>query len=236
MIFVVTVISVLAFALTNIFAKKNWQTVLSISFAGIFLISLALITANDHYHYGMKKVTETTTQTLLSTADNKDMNMLLYQPLGDGTEKIYLYKTNDSQKKPKTTGTGHVSNIVKTNQKKSQLKTEKTYWVYKNENTKFWFGLSSKNHQLVKERNTFDVQNEWFVLSTTQAKKLAKLAQENKSTMQNDAKLFVQEKVKTAMMQNPTMDQTTQQKIIQEATSEYQHQAMAKLIAKIEKE
>ncbi|OJG41442.1 hypothetical protein RV02_GL001029 [Enterococcus gilvus] len=184
----------------------------------------------------MKKVTETTTQTLLSTADNKDMNMLLYQPLGDGTEKIYLYKTNDSQKKPKTTGTDHVSNIVKTNQKKSQLKTEKTYWVYKNDTTKFWFGLSSKNHQLVKERNTFDVQNEWFVLSTTQAKKLAKLAQENKSTMQNDAKLFVQEKVKTAMMQNPTMDQTTQQKIIQEATSEYQHQAMAKLIAKIEKE
>lgn len=236
MIFVVTIISVLAFALTNIFAKKTWQTVLSIIFAGIFLISLALITANDHYHYGMKKVTETTTQTLLSTADNKDMNMLLYQPLGDGTEKIYLYKTNDSQKKPKTTGTDHVSNIVKTNQKKSQLKTEKTYWVYKNDTTKFWFGLSSKNHQLVKERNTFDVQNEWFVLSTTQAKKLAKLAQENKSTMQNDAKLFVQEKVKTAMMQNPTMDQTTQQKIIQEATSEYQHQVMAKLIAKIEKE
>lgn len=236
MIFVVTVISVLAFALTNIFAKKTWQTVLSIIFAGIFLISLALITANDHYHYGMKKVTETTTQTLLSTADNKDMNMLLYQPLGDGTEKIYLYKTNDSQKKPKTTGTDHVSNIVKTNQKKSQLKTEKTYWVYKNDTTKFWFGLSSKNHQLVKERNTFDVQNEWFVLSTTQAKKLAKLAQENKNTMQNDAKLFVQEKVKTAMMQNPTMDQTTQQKIIQEATSEYQHQVMAKLIAKIEKE
>lgn len=236
MIFVVTIISVLAFALTNIFAKKTWQTVLSIIFAGIFLISLALITANDHYHYGMKKVTETTTQTLLSTADNKDMNMLLYQPLGDGTEKIYLYKTNDSQKKPKTTGVDHVSNIVKTNQKKSQLKTEKTYWVYKNDTTKFWFGLSSKNHQLVKERNTFDVQNEWFVLSTTQAKKLAKLAQENKSTMQNDAKLFVQEKVKTAMMQNPTMDQTTQQKIIQEATSEYQHQVMAKLIAKIEKE
>lgn len=236
MIFVVTVISVLAFALTNIFAKKTWQTVLSIIFAGIFLISLALITANDHYHYGMKKVTETTTQTLLSTADNKDMNMLLYQPLGDGTEKIYLYKTNDSQKKPKTTGADHVSNIIKTSQKKSQLKTEKTYWVYKNDTTKFWFGLSSKNHQLVKERNTFDVQNEWFVLSTTQAKKLAKLAQENKSTMQNDAKLFVQEKVKTAMMQNPTMDQTTQQKIIQEATSEYQHQVMAKLIAKIEKE
>ena len=64
MIFAITIISVLAFALINIFAKKTWQTFLSIIFAGIFLISLGFITANDHYHYGMKKVTETTTQTL----------------------------------------------------------------------------------------------------------------------------------------------------------------------------
>lgn len=55
MIFAITIISVLAFALINIFAKKTWQTFLSIIFAGIFLISLGFITANDHYHYGMKK-------------------------------------------------------------------------------------------------------------------------------------------------------------------------------------
>lgn len=235
MIFVVTIISVLAFALTNIFAKKTWQTILSVVFAVIFLISLGFITANDHYHYGMKKVTETTTQTLSSTADNKAMKMLLYQPLGNGKEKIYLYKTNESQKKPKPTGTDHVSNTVKKNQAKSQLQTAKTYWVYKNDTTKFWFGLSSKNHQLIKEKNTFDVQKDWLVLSTDQAKKLAELVQENKTTMQTAAKSFVQEKVKAAMMQNPSMDQTAQQKVIQQATAEYQQQAMKKLIAEATK-
>lgn len=235
MIFVVTIISVLAFALTNIFAKKTWQTILSVAFAAIFLISLGFITANDHYHYGMKKVTETTTQTLTSTADNKAMKMLLYQPLGNGKEKIYLYKTNESQKKPKPTGTDHVSNIVKKDQAKSQLQTTKTYWVYKNDTIKFWFGLSSKNHQLIKEKNTFDVQKDWLVLSTDQAKKLAKLVQENKTTMQTAAQSFVQEKVKAAMMQNPSMDQTAQQKVIQQATAEYQQQAMKKLIAEATK-
>lgn len=235
MIFAITIISVLAFALINIFAKKTWQTFLSIIFAGIFLISLGFITANDHYHYGMKKVTETTTQTLTSTADNKDMKMLLYQPLGNGTEKIYLYKTNESQKKPKTTGTDHVSNRVKKNQEKTQLVTAKTYWVYKNEIAKFWFGLSSKNHQLINEKNTFNVQKDWFVLSTDQAKELAKLVTKNKTSMQNDAKKFVQEKIEAAMIQNPSMDQATQQKIIQQATKEYQQQSMAKLIAEVTK-
>lgn len=235
MIFAITIISVLAFALTNIFAKKTWQTILSIIFAAIFLVSLVFITANDHYHYGMKKVTETTTQTLVSAAAGKNTNMLLYQPLGNGTEKVYLYKTNESQKKPKPTGTDHVTNVVKKDQAKSQIQTDKTYWVYKNDTAKFWFGLSSKNHQLIKEKNTFDVQKNWLVLSTDQAKELAKLVQKNKASMQTQAKAFVQEKVKAAMMQNPALDQTAQQKVIQQATAEYQQQAMAKLVAEVMK-
>lgn len=53
--------------------------------------------------------------------------------------------------------------------------------------------------------------------------------------MESEAKNFVQEKVKAAIMQNPSMDQTTQQKVIQQATKEYQQQAMTKLIAKATK-
>ena len=88
---------------------------------------------------------------------------------------------------------------------------------------------------MIKEKNTFDVQKDWLVLSTDQAKKLAKLVQENKTTMQTAAQSFVQEKVKAAMMQNPSMDQTAQQKVIQQATAEYQQQAMKKLIAEATK-
>ena len=202
MIFAVTIISVLAFALTNIFAKKMWHTALSIVFALLFIVSLCLITANDHYHYGMKKVTDTTTQALTSSADNKNMNMLLYQPLGNGTEKVYIYKTNEAQKKAKTTGTEHVTNVVKENQTKSQLETKKTYWVYTNDTAKLWFSLSSKDQ---------------------------------KATMETEAKAYVQEQVKAAMMKNPKMDQAEQQKVIKQATAEYQQQAMAKMIAQAKK-
>ena len=62
MIFVITIISVIAFALTNIFAKKAWQTFLSTIFAALSFVSVGFIIANEHDHYGMKRVTETTTQ------------------------------------------------------------------------------------------------------------------------------------------------------------------------------
>ncbi|MGG5370748.1 DUF4811 domain-containing protein [Enterococcus sp. AZ196] len=212
MIFAITIISVLTFALTNIFAKKTWQKLLSMIFAIIFLISLIFITANDRYHYAMKKTTETTTQTLISATNNKNINLLLYQPLGNGTEKIYLYKTNESQKKPRTTGINHVENTLKKNQSQTQLRTDKTYWVYKNDTARFWFGLSSKNHQLIKEKNTFNVSKDWLILSTDQAKNLTKLIAENESSMQKESKSFIQEKVKNAMIQDPTMDQVAQKK------------------------
>ncbi len=53
----------------------------------------------------MEEVTETKTTPLVSSADQSDVNMLLYQSLGDGTEKVYLYRTDDKQKEPKATGT-----------------------------------------------------------------------------------------------------------------------------------
>ncbi|MEQ7032038.1 DUF4811 domain-containing protein [Enterococcus avium] len=235
MIFVITIISVIAFALTNIFAKKAWQTFLSIIFAAIFLVSLGFIIANDHDHYGMKRVTETTTQSLTSSADSKDMKMLLYQPLGNGEEKVFLYKTNESQIKPKSTGTDHVTNLVKKDQTKSQLKIKKSYWVYKNNTAKFWFRFTSKNHLLIEEKNIFEVQKNWLVLSTKQAKKLAEIVQENKTSMQTEAKSFVQDKVKEALMKNPTLNQAAQQKLIQQATADYQQQTIAKIIAKVTK-
>lgn len=235
MIFAITIISVLAFALTNIFAKKTWQTIFSILFATIFLVSLGFIIANDHYHFGMKKFTETTTQTLTSTSGSKNINMLLYQPLGNGTEKIYLYKTNEAQKKPKRTGTDHIENVIKKNQTKTQVQTDKTYWIYNSATARFWFGLSSKNHQLIKEKNTFNIQKDWLVLSTGQAKKLEKLVSENGSSMQNEAKNYIHKKVEAALVQNPTMDQITQQRIIQDATQEYQKQAIVKLVSEATK-
>ena len=187
MILIITFLSILVFTIINIFAKNRWQTGLSIFFAAVFLVTLGFIIANDHYHYGKKKVTETTVQPLVSSTNGDQNNLLLYQPLGNGTEKIYLYKTDEDQKKPFTTGTDLVTNHLKTDQKQARLIEKKTYWTYKNQVAKNGFNLTSKDRELVKEDNTFEIRNDWFVLTTDQAKKLAKLMATNQNTMAEQA-------------------------------------------------
>ena len=58
MIIGVLIVSLLAFALTNVFAK-NMANLLSLIFGLIFVASLSLIVANLSNHFGMEKVTET---------------------------------------------------------------------------------------------------------------------------------------------------------------------------------
>lgn len=235
MIFIIMIASLLIFSLLNVFAKKRWQTGVSLVFIALFFVSLILVVANDHYHFGMKKQTSETTQTLVSSTPNAQANMLLYQPLGNGTEKVYLYRTNESQKKPQPTGTDSVTNRVEKNSTKNELTTKKTYWVYKNDAMKLWFNWSSKNKQFIREQNTFHVTSDWLVLSTPQAKKLAKLVAQNKPQMETEAKAYVTEQVKQAMMKNPTMDDAAKQQVIQQATADFQKQAMAKIVAEVTK-
>lgn len=64
---------------------------------------------------------------------------------------------------------------------------KKTYWTYKNQVAKNWFNLTSKDRELVKEDNTFEIRNDWFVLTTDQAKKLAELMATNQNTMAEKA-------------------------------------------------
>lgn len=230
MILIITILSVVAFAFTNIFAKKSWQTLLSIIFAAIFMASLTLIVANDHYHFGMKKETMTTTETL-SSSTSGTADMLLYQPLGNGSEKVYLYKTNDSQKKLSQTGTDKVTNKLVEKASQNQIITKKIYWTYKNDTMKLFFGLTSKNKELVREVNTFKVSQSWLVLSTSQAKKLGKLVKQNQATIKTEAAAYVQAKITEALTADPNLSQADQAQVSKEAAATYQAQAMAKLVA-----
>lgn len=54
MIIGVLIVSLLAFALTNVFAK-NMANLLSLIFGLIFVASLSLIVANLSNHFGMEK-------------------------------------------------------------------------------------------------------------------------------------------------------------------------------------
>lgn len=68
----------------------------------------------------------------------------------------------------------------------------------------------------------------------TKLKKLAQLLATNQNTMAEQAKSFVQEKVASAVTQNPSLDQNTQQQIAQQATAEFQKETMKKIINEIQ--
>ena len=57
MIIFVLIASVIAFALTNVFAKKMWQTFLSLVFGLLFVLSFVLIVGNNTNNCGMEDVT-----------------------------------------------------------------------------------------------------------------------------------------------------------------------------------
>lgn len=235
MIIFVLIASVIAFALTNVFAKKLWQTLLSLVFGLLFVLSLGLIVGNITNHFGMEEVTETKTTPLVSSADQSDVNMLLYQSLGDGTEKVYLYRTDDKQKEPKATGTKNETNKVEQTDGKAEKVSQTTYWVYKNDQYKFWFNLADNNHEYERRVNTFKLPADWIELSTDQASELAKRVEEQKSTMEADAQKFVKEGLMKAMAQNPTMSQEEQQQVSKDLATTYQKQALAKLVAEVKK-
>lgn len=161
--------------------------------------------------------------------------MLLYQPLGDGTEKIYLYKTDADQEEPKQTGTDKVTNVVETGADSAQLETKTTRWVYKSDLSRFLFGIADNDGQYVSRTNTFSLPDSWEVLSVDQAKKLASLAKEQADTMKTQGQAYVQEKMQAALMADPTMDEAVQKAKIAELTEAYQKDAMAKLLEEAKK-
>ncbi|KRM24427.1 DUF4811 domain-containing protein [Latilactobacillus graminis] len=231
MIIVTLVISTLALFFASIFGKKMWRPVLMLIFGLTFIASLVFIVQNDHNHYGMKTITETKTRPLVSSADAKGVSMLLYHPLGNGTEKIYLYRTATSQKKPQATQTKKTSNSVQKNAKQAALVTKTKYRVYQNQTAKFWFGISGNDHEFVSRHNTFKVAKGWLVLSDTQAKQLAKTLKKQQAQLKTGAITAGKQAVMTAMHTNPAMTAQQQQAVAKKAAVAYQQTAMAKVMA-----
>ncbi|WP_424349985.1 DUF4811 domain-containing protein [Latilactobacillus sp. 5-91] len=230
MIVITLIISTLALFFASIFGQKMWRPILMTIFGLTFIASLFFIVQNDHNHYGMKTVTETKTQTLVSSAD-KGMSMLLYHPLGNGTEKVYLYRTDVHQSKPKATQTEKTTNNVQKNADKAALVTTTKYRVYKNDTAKFWFGISGNDHEFVSRHNTFKVAKGWLVLSDAQAKQLAKTLKSQQAQLKAGATNAGKQAVMAAMQANPAMTATQQQAVAKKAAMAYQQAAMAKVMA-----
>ncbi len=113
MLLILLVLSVVLFAISNVFESNKWQIGLSFVFGFIFIAFLTLVTLNIPHHFGMKQEVITKKVELHSSVAQSQMPILLYQGLGDGTEKMYLYRTDEQQKKPKATDTNKVKMLLK---------------------------------------------------------------------------------------------------------------------------
>lgn len=86
----------------------------------VMLTCGSLIILNDSFNFGMQVETTKTTKSLASSA-SKDLDVLLYQPLGTKNERVYLYKTDADAKKPTATKTTDSVAKYTTNAKKATL-------------------------------------------------------------------------------------------------------------------
>lgn len=190
--------------------------------AGLFLILTTLcggaLIANDTYHVGMKVQKTTMIKPLVSSVDGQ-MPILLYQPLGNGQEKIYLYKTSTKQKKPKAIKTKDMSAKVNTTTAKSQVVITEQRYVYQNGLSKLLFGLLGNNNELKHRNYTFKVGSDWSVLSVKQAQKLGK-AMANKNTQQQ-LQQAIGQALQNALQKNPNLSKEQQQVISQQATHDF---------------
>lgn len=235
MIVFLVILSALLFAFTFIFAKSTWQYIMTLIFGMVFIGSIALMEMNYSHHFGMEKTVAVKETSLVSSADNEQLNILLYQPLGDGKEKIYLYKTSPSQKKVTQTKTDKVTNKVAVSKdNKAVLESKTTQWVYKNALYKMLFGIAGNNKEFESQKNTFYLPNDWIELSTDQAKKLGEEMANKKDSLEEEAKKYVAEKLKEAITKDPSLatNKEKQTELSQTYASDFQKQMIDDIIKK----
>lgn len=239
MILILLVIGALCFFLAFMFTNRAATRALALLVSGVVLIgSIVLMVANYHEHYGMKKVTTTTTQKIYSASGSSSMNMALYKQVGtSGKNNVYIYDVKENQKAPShTKADEYTTNHVNwTNKANATLTTKVTRWEYKSDFYSLLFKWSGMDGTMVKRVYTFNLPKTWVKLSTTQAAKLKKLMGSStaKAQMATQAKAYITAKVQAAMMKNPQMTEVQRAKVTQQAQAEFQAQALKKAVAQL---
>ena len=175
MIIVILILAAILFIYFNVIPGKG-HTI--ISWLSLIVTSLCIlgIVAHDYNHWGMKTETQISKQSLVSSA-TPNLPLLLYQPLGNGTEKVYLYKTNNEQKKPNAIKLDKVSTEIK-HSAQANLQIETTRYVHRDNFSRIMFGVFSHNNELKQRKYIFTIPSSWKVISTKDMKNLQKQLEE----------------------------------------------------------
>lgn len=237
MLLTLIILSALGFAIVNIeFHKARLRPWLDLLFLVLLIGSVGLLIGNDKGHWGMTTRTTTTRQSLTTTADLPGANLLLYQPLGNGHEKIFIYKTSAQQKKPLTTSADvrTTSNVTRTKEKQAQLVTKTQRYVYRNGFYRFLYAGLGNNNAFKSRQHNFKVGQIWVVLSTKQAKKMQKAAKASQAQLKQQLASAVKAKMQAALKQNPQLTAAQQQALQKQFAAAAKAQAQQQLLQKLQ--
>lgn len=242
MILTLVVISAILFFIFFVLIDNRFISYLLSFITFVVLIgSLFMLVENDRNHLGMTKVTDAKQTVIYSAGDSKSpVGMLLYQPVGtNGHDNVFIYKADKKAKKPSHTQTdGKTTNKVKlVDSDTATLDVATTRYEYTRDLDKFLFSIGGNDKEVVKRVNTFSIPKDaWAKLSIKAAKKLAKEMQnpskEAQAKQKAAGKAYVENKMKAAMMADPTMatSPSRQAALVKQATQEFQAMAIKQAI------
>ncbi len=228
---------VLAFVFFIYISSKPVSYTLTALSLLLAVVSMVFIIKNDHDHYGMKQVTTETSQQIYPIG-SKQMQMILYQPIGTANKhQVYIYQKSANAKKKSHTQTTDTTNKVVMTSGTTHMVTQTTRWEYKSDAAKLWFGISGEGHKFVKRHNILYVNKSVQVLSAQQAKALKKMmaSKSYQAKLKAQGKAFVTQQVMAAMKKDPTMSAADRAKLVKQATAEFQAQAIKNVLAQIKK-
>lgn len=224
------ILTAILLPVVTIFTKGTLQKILTAIVGVLFSGAIILVIMNQSNHLGMEKVTETKTLVLESSSSESPVNMLLYKPLGNGEEKVYVYHTDKQESKPKITGQDKTTNKVVLGDSEAHLEVTTTNWEYRSSFLENIFSVDKNAKILVNEENTFYLPNDWIELSTDEAETLSENLKKNEAQMKIDAQTYISEKIKEAMVKNPELSQEEIKKLTEKLTKEFQLKAVQDLL------
>ncbi|WP_125685300.1 DUF4811 domain-containing protein [Levilactobacillus fujinensis] len=173
----------------------------------ILVASATLMIGNDNWHWGMHHHTETATTSIASISPDKQLNVLIYQPVRkSNTEKVYVYRKATQKQQRHTTASLKTTNSVHYRHvHQAKLITKTTTWRY---NSGFWrwlFSWTGTHHELVGHQNTFVLPNSWVTLSTHQAKWLSSAVKKREAAAKTTLTQTVTTTVKKEAAANPSL-------------------------------
>lgn len=237
MIIVLLVITVIL-AIAGWTAPKSWPVRIIAGGLGLILTLgvITMLTLNFTHHWGMHKVTTTTTSRIYTAGQtDSPASMLLVKPLGTAKDTyVMVYRDKADQKKATAhfvPNTKHLVNAAKTtavyqyaNSKRATVTTKTTRWHWRSKNFKRLLSVGDQAGELVHKRSVVTLPRKtWIALTTTQAKKIQarqKATASSTAATQEALKKQLTTKVAAYMKQHPTATAAQLKAYQQEITAE----------------